>query len=192
MIWGYVRVSSSSQSLEVQTAELIRYGVERIVGEKQSARTLVDRPELTALLNFIREGDKLCVTRLDRLARSISDLLTIVKLLEERKCALVVVQQPIETATPQGRFFLTILGAVAQFDNELRKERQLEGVAHARASGNYLKNPRGPSYDYAEIARMKAGGMTNRQISKKLKCAPWTVYRALKAIAVEQPSEAAE
>src|SRR5580704_7698990 len=95
------------------------------------------RPGLAAILDFIREGDTLVVTRIDRLARSIADLQDIVRTLKARGAALRATEQPIDTSTAAGKCFLDMLGVFAEFETNLRRERQLEGIAKAKAAGVY-------------------------------------------------------
>lgn len=178
MRFGYARVSSTSQSLDLQIAALNGKACEIIRQEKITGTTTENRRELAAILDFIREGDELWVTRLDRLARSVPDLCAIVAHLEKIGATLHCIEQPIETKTPTGRLMLTILGAFAEFETSLRKERQMEGIAAAKAKGIYAK-PRGPRFDPAEIRRMHRDNMTPRQIMRKLRCSRMTVYRAL-------------
>ena len=118
-------------------------------------------PSLRILLNFLRKGDTLVVTRVDRLARSIGDLQDIVRLLKERGVALKATEQPIDTSTAAGRAFLDMLGVFAEFETNLRRERQLEGIAKAKAAGVY--KGRKPSIDRKVVARLKAEGVGARR-----------------------------
>lgn len=191
MRFGYARVSSTSQSVEVQCQALNVHVCERIITETKSGATLEGRPELQALLRILRRGDEIFVTRLDRLARSVQDLLNIVGQIEKAEATLHVIEQPIETRTSAGRMFLTILGAFAAFENEIRKERQLEGIAHAKAIGKYKGNTRGPSYDREVIWELfHYKNMPIAKIAKKLGCAGFTVRRAIKEIQEKQRREA--
>lgn len=189
--WGYSRVSSESQSNDVQVQALNLHVCERIITETKSAATLDGREQLKALLMLLRPGDELFVTRLDRLARSVGDLINIVSQIEKAGASLHVIEQPIETKTSAGRMFLTILGAFAQFENEIRRERQLEGIAHAKAIGKYKGNTRGPSYDREVIWELfHYKNMPIAKIAKKLGCAGFTVRRAIKEIQEKQRREA--
>jgi DNA invertase Pin-like site-specific DNA recombinase len=141
LLWGYVRCSSTTQSLDLQIEDLNRHGVQHIRQEKISGSSMDNRPELKMLLDFVRRGDELYVCKIDRLARSMADLCRIIDILEEKGCALKVTQEPIETASPSGRMLVHILGAVAQFDNSLRRERQRAGIDAAKAKGRYKGRP---------------------------------------------------
>jgi DNA invertase Pin-like site-specific DNA recombinase len=130
---GYARVSSYGQSLDVQLERLA--DCDRVFSEKMSGTVADSRAELQNCLKWVREGDQLVVTKLDRLARSTRDLLNIGKELEERKVSLVVLDQNIDTSTPTGKLMFTVLGAIAEFENEIRKDRQVAGIAHAKTKG---------------------------------------------------------
>jgi DNA invertase Pin-like site-specific DNA recombinase len=180
---GYARVSSKGQSLEIQIDELNKAGVERIYSEKVSGTKLDGRDEMAALLITLRPGDEVYVTRMDRMARSVPDTLRIVREIDAAGATLHVLQQPIETKTPAGRMFMVMLAAFAEFETELRRQRQLEGIAKAQEANRYNKGgrPRGPSYDRAVIWHMfERQGMKPSKIAKELGATEWTVRRALK------------
>ena len=128
-VYGYARVSTTDQSLDIQIAALKAAGCEKIRSEKQGGTTTNGRQELKTLLEFIDAGDVLMVTRIDRLARSIGDLQDIVRALKAKGVALRATEQPIDTGTAAGKCFLDMLGVFAEFETNLRKERQLEGIA---------------------------------------------------------------
>jgi len=129
---GYARVSSASQSLEVQLLKL--KDCDKIFTEKASGRTSI-RPQLQAALDWVREGDIFVITKLDRLARSTRDLLNIVNLLNEKSIEFYVIDQKIDTAKPAGKLLISMLGAIAEFENDLRKERQADGIELAKQKG---------------------------------------------------------
>jgi DNA invertase Pin-like site-specific DNA recombinase len=135
---GYARVSSSGQSLELQLEALDAAGCEKIYREKESGRSQQRRGELERAIDDLRPGDELVVTRLDRLARSIVDLYDILQRVAGKGASFLCLQQPgANTDTPTGKLLLGILGLVAEFENDLRRERQLEGIARAREEGKY-------------------------------------------------------
>lgn len=176
-LYGYARVSTSDQDLTVQVEALRKAGCEIIREEKRSGSSREGRDELNTLLAFLRAGDTLVVTRVDRLARSIGDLQDIVRSLKTKGVSLRATEQPIDTSTAAGKAFLDMLGVFAEFETNLRKERQLEGIAQAKAKGVY--KGRKPSIDQAQILELKAAGLGPSAIATKLKIGRASVYRAL-------------
>src|SRR5881409_3202367 len=140
-IIGYARVSTTDQNLDVQERALRAEGCEVIRSEKRSGTTTAGREELRTVLDFLRKGDVLMVTRIDRLARSIGDLQDIVRAVKAKGASLKATEQPIDTATAAGKAFLDMLRVFAEFETNLRKERQLEGIAKAKAAGIYKGRP---------------------------------------------------
>jgi DNA invertase Pin-like site-specific DNA recombinase len=179
MRYGYARVSTTEQNLDVQMAALTAAGCGMVRTEKVSGTSRAGRDELRLLLDFVREGDELVVTRIDRLARSIGDLQDIVRTLKARGVALRATEQPIDTSTAAGKCFLDMLGVFAEFETNLRKERQMEGIVRAKAEGKY--KGRKPSVPVEEVRRMKAAGRPVTEIAEELGIARLSVYRALKA-----------
>jgi DNA invertase Pin-like site-specific DNA recombinase len=135
MLYGYARVSTLDQDLSIQLDALPGCTVVR--SEKVTGTSTEGRQELATLLQFLREGDTLVVTRIDRLARSLRDLQNIVHDLRQRGVTLKATEQPIDTSTAAGKCFLDMLGVFAEFETNLRRERQMEGIARAKASGAY-------------------------------------------------------
>jgi DNA invertase Pin-like site-specific DNA recombinase len=174
---GYARVSTTDQSLDIQEAALKAAGCEVIRSEKRSGTTTTGRAELQTVLDFLRPGDVLMVTRIDRLARSIGDLQHIVRAVKAKGATLKATEQPIDTGTAAGKCFLDMLGVFAEFETNLRKERQLEGIAKAKAAGVYKGRP--ASIDPVQIRQLKAQGVGPSQIAKQLGIARASVYRAL-------------
>jgi DNA invertase Pin-like site-specific DNA recombinase len=125
---GYARVSATDQDLSIQQAALKAVGCEVIRAEKRSGTTTEGRQELKTVLEFLRAGDVLMVTRIDRLARSIGDLQDIVRQVKARGASLKATEQPIDTGTAAGKCFLDMLGVFAEFETNLRRERQSEGI----------------------------------------------------------------
>jgi len=174
---GYARVSTTDQNLEVQESALRASGCDLIRSEKRSGTTTAGREELRTVLDFLRSGDVLMVTRIDRLARSIGDLQDIVRAVKAKGASLKATEQPIDTSTAAGKCFLDMLGVFAEFETNLRKERQLEGIADAKARGVY--RGRKASIDIAKVKALKADGMGASAIAKALKIGRASVYRAL-------------
>ena len=151
-----------------------------IRAEKASGSRRDGRTELQVLLDFVQRGDTLVVTRIDRLARSLKDLQDIVHELKGRGVALRATEQPIDTGTATGKAFLDMLGVFAEFETNLRRERQLEGIKQAKARGVY--QGRKPSIDMAEIRRLREqDGLGPTAIARRLGIGRASVYRALGA-----------
>lgn len=176
---GYARVSSFGQALEVQTAALQEAGCDKVFAEKRSGTTQEGREELRRALEYVREGDVFVVTRIDRLARSVSDLGEIVAALTAKGVSFRALQQgEFDTTAATGRLFLIMLGAFAEFETNLRRERQIEGIAKAKAEGRYKGRP--VTVDKAAIRRLHAEGVKPMHIAQRLGIARSTVYEALK------------
>jgi DNA invertase Pin-like site-specific DNA recombinase len=178
-IIGYARVSTTDQNLEIQETALRAGGCEVIRSEKRSGTTTNGRAELQTVLDFLRQGDVLMVTRIDRLARSIGDLQDIVRAVKAKGASLKATEQPIDTSTAAGKCFLDMLGVFAEFETNLRKERQLEGIAKAKSEGKYKGRP--ASIDPERIRQLKAEGMGPTKIADVLGIGRASVYRALGA-----------
>jgi DNA invertase Pin-like site-specific DNA recombinase len=165
--------------LSIQEAALTAAGCAIIRGEKVSGTSTEGRDELKTLLQFLRDGDTLVVTRIDRLARSLRDLQNIVYELKQRGVTLKATEQPIDTSTAAGKCFLDMLAVFAEFETNLRRERQMEGIAKAKAEGVYAGKGRPALIDAAQVRGMKAEGMGATEIAKALKIGRASVYRAL-------------
>ncbi len=176
-IVGYVRVSTTEQNPARQLEAIGT--VDRLFAEKISART-TDRPQLQALLSYVRSGDLVRVKSPDRLARSTTDLLTLVNDLKNKDVQIQFIDQPaLNTDSPQGEFMLTILGAVAQLERATIKERQAEGIALAKARGVYNRTPK-LSPDQIEQARRRiTAGVPKAKIARDLNVSRQTLYTAL-------------
>ena len=176
-VYGYARVSTTDQDLSTQAAALEAHGCDVIRQEKVSGTSRAGRSELATLMEFLREGDTLVVTRVDRLARSIGDLQDIVRELRKRGANLQATEQPIDTGSAAGKAFLDMLGVFAEFETNLRRERQMEGIERAKAKGVY--KGRKPKINPAEINRMKAEGLGATEIANRLGIGRASVYRML-------------
>ena len=179
MIVGYARTSTTDQKagLDAQVRDLKAVGCEKVFSEQVSS--VAKRPKLAECLAFLREGDTLLVTKPDRLARSLPELLTIEADLTKRAVGFVIQSMGLDTrngSNPTARLMLSVLGAVAQFEREILLERQREGIAKAKAEGRYKGRP--PSIDVAEIKRLSAE-MGPAAIAKHLGIARSSVYRLL-------------
>jgi DNA invertase Pin-like site-specific DNA recombinase len=177
--YGYARVSTADQDLALQHAALLVAGCEVIRAEKASGARRDGRTELRTLLDFLRPGDTLVVTRIDRLARSLKDLQDIVHELRARDVALRATEQPVDTGTAAGKAFLDMLGVFAEFETNLRRERQMEGIAAAKGRGVY--KGRKPSIDSAEVLRLHTTeGLGATKIAERLGIGRASVYRVLR------------
>jgi DNA invertase Pin-like site-specific DNA recombinase len=192
MIIGYARVSSFDQDLGLQEAALKTWGCEIVRSEKRSVTSMAGRDELKAILDFLRTGDTLMVTRIDRLARSVADLQDIVRTLRAKGASLKATEQPIDTSTAAGKAFLDMLSVFAEFETALRRERQLEGIAKAKAEGRYKKGrPRKPEIR-KRAQELRAQGMRPAAIAKTLGVCRQTVYNILGDTFTRRPLDEAE
>lgn len=180
MLVGYARVSSESQSLDIQKDALIEAGCEKVFAEKLSGRSAKDRQQLHDAIDFVRAGDTLVVTRLDRLARSVGDLHQIIEKLAEKNVAFRCLNQSgVDTDSSTGKLMIGILSAVACFENDIRRERQMEGIAKAKAEGRYKGRP--ATIDPNEVKALKEKGLGASQIAREMNIGRASVYRALAA-----------
>tara|TARA_A100001035_G_scaffold37377_1_gene25101 strand:+ start:2012 stop:2557 length:546 start_codon:yes stop_codon:yes gene_type:complete len=176
---SYIRVSSSGQSLEVQRDAVMKAGAEKIFEEKVSGTSTQGREKLRECLDFVREGDELVITRIDRLARSVLDLQLIIKELTEKGVNLTATEQPISTKDATSKCFLDMLGVFAELETNLRKERQMEGIAKAKEKGIYTGGK--PQIDISRLKALKSEGLGATAIAREMKIDRSSVYRLLKS-----------
>ncbi len=180
---GYARVSSTGQSLEVQLEKLCQEGCEEIFEEKISAISQ-KRNELENALRSMRAGDVLVVTKLDRLARSMQDLSLITKRIQKKEAQLKVLDQSIDTTTSEGRLMFNIIGSFAEFENDIRKARQMEGIKKALHKGVAFgrKNALNEQ-ECQEIVRLnKDESFSLNQLAKRYAVSHMTIYRTIKKL----------
>ena len=179
MLVGYARTSSITQEagLEAQERDLKAVGVEKLFTEQVSS--VAERAQLEAALDFCRARDALVVTRLDRLARSIRDLCSIVDRLEAKGVSLRILGMGLDTATANGRLMLNVLGSVAQFEREVMLERQREGIAKAKAEGKFKGRAPTARRKADEVKALAQAGMTRLEIAERLGMSERSVYRVL-------------
>ncbi len=180
MIIGYARTSTAEQvsGFESQIKELQRAGCEKIFREQVSS--IATRIQLESVLEFSREGDVFVVTKIDRLARSISDLMAIINKLEKKGVGLRILNLGMDTCTPTGKLMLTVLGGIAQFEREIMLERQREGIAKAKAEGKY-KGRKPIAMDLQqEVIRLVISGMPKTKVAEQLGMGEASVYRILR------------
>ena len=176
---GYARVSTLDQDHTTQIERLKNAKCKRIFSEKQSGTTKKNRTELEACLEFIREGDTLVITKIDRLARSARDLHNMVHDLEKRGVSLMVLDQNIDTRTSTGKAFLGMLATFAEFETNIRKERQLEGIAKAKEKGVYKGRKPTAQALKPQMLELLASGMSKPKIAKKIGVSVASVYNVL-------------
>jgi DNA invertase Pin-like site-specific DNA recombinase len=176
---GYARSSTVDQEagFQAQIKSLKQAGCDKVFAEKVSS--LAEREQLEAALDYVREGDILVVTKLDRLARSVSHLVAIGGRLEGKAVALKVLDQAIDTSNCTGRLMFNMLGAIAQFERELMLERQREGIAKAKAEGKYRGRAPTARAKASEVQRLRSEGVGPTEIAKRLRISRASVYRAL-------------
>ncbi len=188
MIYGYARVSSTTQNLDTQVAQLTAYGCQKIFQEKLSGRSLKHRAQFSALLDRLTMGDTVVVTKLDRFARSTQDALNTMATLTERGVSLVVLNMGgdvVDTSTAIGKLLITVLAGIAEFEADLIKERQLEGIAAAKARGVYKGRPRtytahhkGLAHALELLSARDANHLTVNDICAMTQVSRATLYRA--------------
>lgn len=176
---GYARVSTITQKLDSQTTQLVDAGCERIFSDKLSA--VADRPGLTELIDFARPGDALVVTKFDRLARSVIHMLKIAADLQEKEIELISIGDNIDTTTPHGKFFFTMIAAVAELERSSIRDRTQRGLDAARAKGRIGGRPRSLTDDQIERAiTLQSMNWTITAIAQDYKVAVSTLSRAIK------------
>ena len=174
---GYARVSSVGQSLEIQKDKL--HFCDKIYLEKRSGTNRA-RPQLKECLEYVREGDVLVITRLDRLARSTLDLCEISKTLERKNVQLKVLDQNIDTSDATGRLVFNMLAAIGQFETEIRSERQMDGIAKAKNRGvAFGRKPTVTAQQIIELRRKRQNGTLIKTLMKEYNLSKASVYRYL-------------
>lgn len=176
---GYARVSSLGQSLDVQLDKLGAYGCQEIFKEKRSGVT-ADRPALKECRKYIRKGDRLVITKLDRLARSTFHLTHIADELREKGAELVVLDQNIDTSTPTGKLLFNVLASIAEFETEIRRERQFDGIQKAKENGVVFgRKPKLLDTEIEEMREKRIHGVLIKDLMKEYGLSKASVYRLL-------------
>lgn len=175
---GYARTSSTDQKagLEAQLRDLEQAGCTKVFREEVSS-VATNRPQLAALLEWVREGDTLVVTKLDRLARSVADLVSITAALKAKGAGLRILAMNLDTTTPTGKLMLNLLGSIAEFERELMLERQREGIAKAKAEGKYTGRQPTARSRAGEVMRLRALGKSAGDIVTELGISRASVFR---------------
>ena len=184
---GYIRVSAIDQNTERQEVALKELKVDKIFTEKLSGKN-TNRPELHRMLDYVREGDTLYIESISRLARSTKDLLSLVQVLQEKGVDLVSLKENIDTTTPQGRFILTIFGALSELERENILQRQREGIEIAKQNGKVLGRPViEPPKDWDKVITLwKRGEITAVESMKRLNLTKATFYRRVKQLKLSE------
>ena len=176
---GYARVSTIGQSLEVQLSKLKEFGCDEIFSDKHSGST-ADRPKLKQCRKYVRKGDSLVITKLDRLARSTYHLTQIAEELKKKGVDLVVLDQSIDTSSPTGKLLFNVLASIAEFETEIRKERQMEGIAKAKEKGvQFGRKAKLMSDEVIEMRRERESGVKIADLMAKYSLSKASVYRLL-------------
>jgi DNA invertase Pin-like site-specific DNA recombinase len=178
-MYGYARVSSLSQSTEVQVSRLKAVGCDVVREEAASGRSRIGRTELETILDFIRPDDTLVVVKLDRLGRSTRDVLNLVHELESKGATLRVLEPEIDTSKPEGRIILTTLSMVAEMEVQFIRERQRAGIEAAKAKGIYKGRKR--SIDRDAVCKLHKEGIGATEIARRLGIGRASVYKVLAA-----------
>lgn len=178
---GYARTSTDDQKagLEAQLRDLKTAGCEKIFQEEVSSVDLVKREQFAQALDFVREGDTLVVTKLDRLARSVRHLMEIVDALKKKKVGLQILNLGVDTGTPTGKLMLTLLGGIAEFEREIMLERQREGIAKAKREGKYRGRKPTAQEKTEQVYAMLDQGKRPVDVARELNIGRTSVYRAI-------------
>lgn len=174
---GYARVSTIDQDLQIQHDRLRREGCEIIRSEKVSGGIREGRTELETIIEFLRQGDELVVTRLDRLGRDTRDVLNIIHECQQRDAFVTVLDPHVSTRGEMGPIILTILGMVAQMERRFIKERQREGIARAKSTGTYKGGK--SRIDLSAVKQHSEAGMSVANIARTMSCSRMQIYRLL-------------
>ncbi len=179
MLIGYARTSTTEQEagLEAQRRELVACGCEEIFEEQVSS--VQRRGELEKALKFVRKNDALCVTKLDRLARSVPDLVKIMGRLEEKGASLRILVMNLDTHTPTGRLLINLVGSISQFEREIMLERQREGIAKAQSDGKYKGRAATARAKANEVVALRKAGKGASEIAAEIGIGRASVYRIL-------------
>lgn len=188
MIVGYARTSTTEQvaGLQAQERDLKKVGCKKLYQEQTSATG--PRKALAEAMDYLREGDTLVVTKLDRLARSVADLVRITEQLKKKKSALRILDLNLDTTTPTGKLMVNLLGSIAQFERELMLDRQREGIAKAKVEGKYKGRKATAMAKADEVKRLDAMNLTREAIAERLGISLASVYRALRLDRTDEQS----
>ncbi|WP_129727893.1 recombinase family protein [Ectobacillus funiculus] len=180
MIFGYARVSTQDQNLEMQLDTFSKYGVDEVFQEKMSG-TKKDRPQLAKMIDKLRKGDKVVIYKLDRISRSTKHLIELSELFEEKEVDFVSIQDQIDTSTPMGRFFFRTMASIAELERDIIRERTKAGLESARARGRVGGRPKADKKDVEKALKLyDSQTMTVDEIAEMTRVSRATIYRAVK------------
>ncbi|WP_273130176.1 recombinase family protein [Bacillus weihaiensis] len=189
-IIGYARVSSLGQDYEQQVEQLKKYGCTKIFSEKQSGAKKENRKALSEAMEYLREGDKLVVTKIDRLARSVRDLQNIANELDEKGIGLVFLKENIDFSTAAGKLMFTMLGAIAEFERDLINERTSEGRERAKKQGKHMGRPAQAVKDINRAIQLfndrETNGMSVNDIKQLTGVPRSTIYAEIKKLKAKE------
>ena len=179
---GYIRVSTKDQNTARQEVLMKELGVEKAFMEKVSGKAAItDRPQLEALMNFVREGDSVMVESISRFGRNIKHFLELLDMLQEKRVEFISVKEKFETSTPSGRFMIVVFAALAELERDYIHERQAEGIAVAMDEGRFNGRPLKKLDDFENIYKnWKSNNISAAKASKRLGIARSTFYRRVK------------
>ncbi|MFG6572541.1 recombinase family protein [Sulfitobacter sp. 1A13353] len=183
MLVGYARTSTLDQTagLDAQLRDLKNAACDKVFEEQVSSVDLVKREALTEALDYLREGDTLIVTKLDRLARSVAHLMEVLGAIEAKKANLRILSMNIDTGTATGKLMLSIMGSVAEFERSIMLERQREGIAKAKAAGKYTGRKPTAQAKSEEVLKLHREGIGGSAIARKVGIGRSSVYRIIAA-----------
>lgn len=184
---GYARVSTTDQDLSHQIAVLTAIGCRKLFSEKSTGTKKEGRLALDECLDYLRDGDTLVVTRIDRLSRSLRDLQNLVHDLESQNIKLRATEQAIDTSSASGKAFLDMLGVFAEFETRLRQERQREGIARAKDKGAYKGRKPTARAKSQQVIELTMAGLTREAVAARLEMGKASVYRILKDWRLKHP-----
>jgi DNA invertase Pin-like site-specific DNA recombinase len=177
---GYARTSTVEQAagFDAQKRDLKKAGCTKVFAEQVSS--IAERQQLEAALDYLRDGDVLIVTKLDRLCRSMRDLMHIVDRTSAKGAGLRILSMSLDTTTPTGKLMLNVLGSVAEWERETKLERQREGIAKAKAAGKYKGRAKTAMAKADDVVALLAEGVRPTEVVKQLRISRSSVYRVMR------------
>lgn len=187
LVFGYARVSTKGQDLTVQLSKLSEHGVDRVYSEKLSGKNK-NRPELEKMIEQLRTGDTVVITKIDRLARNMRDFQNIVHELTERGVTLKILDQNIDTSSAQDKLFMNMLSMFAEFERTMILERQREGIEHAKSKGVYKGRKPISEDKKAQVLELAANDVKKSEIQKVTGVGKTSIFKILKESQEKNPN----